>query len=402
MRHLPKLSEDTWYVGVNDRRKHLFENIWPLPEGVSYNSYVILDEKTVMLDTVDNFPMESYLDQVQFLLQGRTLDYLIINHMEPDHASGIQHIVRMFPNVTLVGNKKTFEFLKAYYGDFPNLLEVQDSATLDIGSRKLQFYFAPMVHWPEVMMTYDPKYKILYSADAFGSFGTLNGGVFDTHTDIENYWEEFTRYYSNIVGKYGVQVQKIMGRLSGLDVKIIAPLHGPIWTHPVSTKKALDFYDKWSKYETDKGVVIAFASMYGNTEVMADTIARELANMGIRNIRIHDVSKSHSSYIIRDIFKYRGVILGSPTYNADLHPNMKQLIDKLQHMGVKNHLYASFGTFTWAGQAVKKLTEFGQHIGWEQVYSPVEEQGSLKSDKFEQCVLLAQAMAEKLDSLYGK
>lgn len=397
IKKIPVIKENLFYVGVNDRKKNLFENLWPIDTGVAYNSYLVVDEKTALIDTVDANMIADFIDKVTQALGSKKLDYLVINHMEPDHCSGIRFIRQVFPDVTLVGNKKTFDMMKNYYGLDTNLLEVKDGDELVLGRRTLKFFFAPMVHWPEVMMAYEITEGTLFSADAFGSFGTLDGGITDEELNFAAYEEEYIRYYSNIVGKYGTPVQTALKKLSGVQVNMIAGTHGPVVKTKENIAKLVGWYDKWSKYETDKGVVVAFASMYGNTEAMAEVIARELAENGIRNIKMFDVSKTHPSFIIRDIFKYRGLILGSPTYNLELHPAMETLVAKLEHMGVKNRCYASFGSFTWAGKAARKLEEFGQRMTWDIASASVEEKGALKDEKFAECVALAKAMATMLN-----
>jgi flavorubredoxin len=246
------------------------------------------------------------------------------------------------------------------------------------------------------MMTWEKKDHILFTADAFGSYGTLDGGISDEDLDLSFFEDEFIRYYSNIVGKFSNPVQAILKKLKGMPFQIIASTHGPVFKKQETIQKMFSLYDKLSRNETDSGVVIAFASMYGNTEAMADVIARELAVQGIRNIRIYDVSKTHPSYIIRDIFKYKGLILGSSTYNLDLHPNMHTLISELEAIGIKNHVYGCFGTFSWAGRAAKKLEEFGLRMNWEMIATSIEEKGSLKIDKYNDCIALALAMANRL------
>lgn len=395
-RKIPMIADSTYYVGANDRKKHLFENLWPIENGVAYNSYIIKDEKTALIDTVDINVLDEFLAKIQAVLNGKTLDYLVINHMEPDHCSGITYIKSLYPEVKLVGNKKTFDFLDGFYGITDNLYEVKEGDELDLGSRKLKFIFAPMVHWPEVMMTYDTKEQTLFSADAFGCFGTLDGGVTDQELNLDYYWEDFIRYYSNIVGKFGGPVQKALSKCMTIPIKTIAATHGPIWKEESNIKKIVELYDKWSKYETEPGVVICYGSMYGNTEAMAELIARALSENGIKNIRIFDVSKTHPSYIIKEIFKYKGIIIGSSTYNTGLHPNVESLIIKLKNMNIKNHCFGAFGSFSWSGEATQYIYEFGEKMKWEIVSPAIKQKGSLNSDIYNECIDLAKTMAEKI------
>lgn len=388
------VTERIYWLGVNDRRKNLFENMWPLPNGVSYNSYLIKDEKTALLDTVEMGTDSGYLGWVESLLDGRELDYLIINHMELDHAGEIGAIVRRYPNVQIVGNQKTFKILEGYYGITKNLVDVCDGAELDLGYHKLKFVFTPWVHWPETMMTYDLTDGVLFSADAFGTFGTLDGGIFDDQIDFEIYREEMRRYYSNIVGKYSNMVQKALAKLAGVPVNYLCPLHGPIWRE--NPTKVIELYDRWSRYEAREGVVIIYASMYGNTAQTADYIARRLSQQGVKQIKVHDVSKTHLSYLISDIWKYKGVILGSCAYNTNMFPMMETLTRELEHMGVKNKYLGLFGSYSWNGGGVRNLTTFAENIGWEQVAPAADIFGTPTPEKLLACDDIAVAMAAKI------
>ena len=394
MYRLKTIAKDIYYVGVNDRQKALFENLWPLPQGVSYNSYLIVDEKTVLVDTVDICYSDIFLKKITDALNGRPLDYLIVNHMEPDHAGSIRLLRQQYPNVQIVGNKLTFGMLEGYHGITTGLHEVKEGDTLNIGSRQLSFYMAPMVHWPEVMVTYDAADKILFSADAFGTYGTLDGGVIDTEMNVERYWEEMVRYYANIVGKYGNAVQRALQKLSALDIQTICSTHGPIWREHIA--KAIDIYDRLSRYEGEEGVTVVYGSMYGNTEQMAETIASSLAANGVKNIVLHNVSKSASSYILKDIFKYKGVLIGCPTYSNRLFPEIASLLERIETREVKDRLFGYFGSFSWSGVAVKHLAAFGEKMKWTVVGEPVEQKQALKADKYEACWALGQAMAEQL------
>lgn len=394
MYKLKEIADKVYYVGVNDRQKALFENMWPLPYGVSYNSYLIVDEKTVLVDTVDVCYSDIFLKKIADALEGRSLDYLIVNHMEPDHAGSIRLLRQQYPDVQIVGNKLTFGMLDGYHGITTGLHEVKEGDTLNIGRHQLSFYMAPMVHWPEVMVTYDSTDKLLFSADAFGTYGTLDGGVIDEEMNVEHFWEEMIRYYSNIVGKYGNPVQRALQKLSALEIDTICSTHGPVWRK--YAKKAIDIYDRLSRYEGEDGVVVVYGSMYGNTEQMAEAIASSLSAHGVKNIVLHNVSKSPASYILKDVFKYKGLIIGSPTYSNSLFPEVEAILSKIEMREVKNRLYGYFGSFTWAGAAVKRLTAFGEKMKWETVGSPVEQKQGMKADKYEECWALGKAMAEQL------
>ena len=344
------------YVGVNDRNKHLFEGLWPLPYGVSYNSYLIDDETVALIDTVDACYFEVYLRKIKSIIGERPIQYLIINHMEPDHSGSIRLIKQHYPDIVIVGNKQTFGMIEGYYGVTGEQYVVKDDDFLALGHHKLRFYLTPMVHWPETMMTFDETEGVLFSGDGFGCFGTLDGGFLDTRINTDRYWDEMVRYYSNIVGKYGSPVQKALQKLGGLHITTICSTHGPVWTEYIS--KVIGIYDKLSRYAADEGVVIAYGSMYGHTEQMAEAIAAELSAQGIKNIVMHNVSKSNPSYIIADIFKYRGLIIGSPTYSNQIYPDIESLLSKILIREVKGRYLGYFGSFTWAGAAVKRMAEF--------------------------------------------
>lgn len=382
------------WIGVNDRRKTLFENMWPLDRGVSYNSYIIVDEKTALVDTIEDRAAGNYIERIEKLLDGKKLDYLIINHMEPDHSGEVKAIFDHFEGVTIVGNVKTFKMVEAYWGITDRLLTVDDGDTLNLGYHNLKFVMTPWVHWPETMMTYDQTEKILFSGDAFGSFGTLDGGIFDDEINFEFFEEEMRRYYSNIVGLYSNMVQKAFAKLSNVPLNVIAPVHGPIWRE--NPQKVLSLYDKWSRYEAEEGVVIVVASMYGNTELMADYIARRLAEKGIKNIRIHDVSRTHISHLISEIWKYKGLILGSCAYNGQMFPLMENLTRELTNMKIKQKYLGLFGSYSWNGGGVRNLMHFAEESGLELVAEPAEIFGKPMDDKYAQCDIIAQEMAEKL------
>ena len=394
MYKLKEIADKVYYVGVNDRQKALFENMWPLPYGVSYNSYLIVDEKTVLIDTVDVCYSDIFLKKVADALDGRSLDYLVVNHMEPDHAGSIRLLRQQYPDVQIVGNNKTFGMLEGYHGIKEGLFEVKEGDTLNTGRHELVFYMAPMVHWPEVMVAYDVTDKIVFSADAFGTYGTLYGGVIDTEMNVEHYWEEMIRYYSNIVGKYGSPVQRALQKLSGLDIQTICSTHGPVWREYAS--KAIDIYDRMSRYEGEEGVVIIYGSMYGNTEQMAEAIAASLADNGIKNIVMHNVSHTSHSFIIADVFKYKGLIVGCPTYNTQMYPEMEALLSKLASREIKGRYLGYFGSFTWASAAVKKIAEFNDKLKFEPVGNPVEMKHSMKAETNTQAKELAKAMADRL------
>lgn len=390
-----ELKGNVHYVGVNDRNKTLFENLWPLPYGVSYNSYLIADDDAVVLvDTVDVAFFEGYLKKIRAVIGDRKIDYLIINHMEPDHSGSISLIKQYYPDIVLVGNKKTFDMVDGYYGVGGERKVVAEGDSLKVGRHDLHFYLIPMVHWPETMVTFDSTDGILFSGDAFGCFGALNGGCIDKNINTEIYMGEMRRYYSNIVGKFGNPVQKALQKCSGLDIKMICPTHGPVWEEKISEVVAM--YDKLSRYEAEEGVVIAYGTMYGNTEQMAEAIAEELSAQGIKNIVMHNVSKTPHSFILADIFRYKALIVGCTTYNMHLYPEMEALLSKVAARDMKNRLIGYFGSFTWASAAVKKLGEYAAQLKFEVVGNPVEMKQSMSASSEQQARELAVAMADRL------
>ena len=391
-----EIANDIFYVGVNDRLKEKFENMLPLPFGVSYNSYLITDKKVALIDTVEIALGDIFIDKIQSQLKGRQIDYLIINHMEPDHSGSISLLRKYYPNVTLVGNKKTLEMVQGYYGIDDNTLEITDGETLSLGKHRLQFYLTPMVHWPETMMTFDETEKVLFSGDAFGCFGTLDGGVLDTQLNLDKYWDEMYRYYANIVGKYGAPVQKALQKLTPLDIQVICSAHGPVWKEQAS--KAVDIYDQLSRYEGKEGAVVVYGSMYGNTERMAEAVAQGLVQSGIKNVVMHNVAKSDASVILRDIFKYKGLVIGSPTYCNDLHPEIHSLLTKIEIRQVKKRVFAFFGSYSWAGITNKKLAEFGEKMKWRIIDVTVEEKMGLKDDNYLGCIQIGKNLGKILQT----
>ena len=391
-----EISENLFYVGVNDRTKNLFENLWPLPKGVSYNSYVLRDEKTALIDTVDISFTDVFLNKLEVVLDGRPLDYLIINHMEPDHSGALIFLLNKYPNIKIVGNARTADMLKGYYDITNNIQVIKDGDEISLGKNTLQFYLTPMVHWPETMMTYVKESKTVFAGDAFGTFGTLDGGVTDSQLNPDFYWDEMVRYYSNIVGKYGGPVQKALRKFKDVEINTICATHGPVWTEPENVSRVVALYDKLSNYEGDKGLVIAYGSMYGNTEQLAEAIASEAAANGVRNIVMHNLSKSNLSYVIQDIYKYKGLIIGSPTYDSKLYPAVQTLVNTLENKNLKNRYFGFFGSHSWAGTSVRILSDFADKMQFEKICCPIDMKQSLSKDVYEKAVILGKNMAEKI------
>ena len=392
------IAEQIYYVGVNDRQKEFFENYLPLPEGVAYNSYLIVDEKTALIDTVDISLTDVFFAKIDAILKGKVVDYLIVNHVEPDHAGAVGLLKQKYPNIQIVGNAKTFDMLNGYFGINTQLYEVKEGDSLSLGKRTLTFYMAPMVHWPEVMVTYENQDKILFSADAFGTFGTVDGDYSDVCLNTDKYWSEMRRYYACIVGKYGLPVQNVLKKLAALEIQTICSAHGPVWQKELS--KVIGLFDKWSRYEAEEeGVVIAYGSMYGNTQQLTEAVAEGIVAGGVKNTVIHNVSKTDTSFILSDIFKYKALIIGSPTYTGSVYPLIEKLLTAIEHRGIKNRLYSCYGSFTWAGAAVKRLTTFSQTMKWELIGNPVENKQAVFTEKYRAAYELGQAMAEKLITL---
>lgn len=397
MMYSVSISERVHWIGVNDRRTQLFENMWPLPNGVSYNSYIINDEKTALIDTVEGGSDSAYIDRIEKIIGDKPLDYLVINHMELDHSGQIEAVVRRWPDVTVVGNASTFKVLKAYYGEiFPNLVQLKDQDEISLGHHNLRFIFTPWVHWPETMMTYETTDKILFSGDAFGTFGTVDGLVLDRNIKFEYYESEMRRYYSNIVGKYSNMVQKAFAKLEGVEIETICSLHGPIWQQ--NAQRVMGLYDRWSKHDADDAVVVIYASMYGNGAITADYIAHSLAEKGINDIRVYDVSKTHLSYLISEIWRCRYVVLGSCAYNSEMFPLMQLLCNEVLLYKPKNKYLSLFGTYSWNGGGVKALKAFAETCEWEMVGEPAEIHGRPDGEKYAACDALADAIAAKFNS----
>ena len=354
-----KVTEDLYWVGGNDRRLALFENIHPISKGVSYNSYLLLDEKTVLFDTVDWSIGRQFLENVQAVLNGRNLDYLVINHMEPDHGASIEEIILRYPNVKIISTEKSFMLMRQFGFEIDGRIEeVAEGDTKSFGNHEVMFIAAPMVHWPEAMVSFDTTNGVLFSADAFGSFGALDGKLFNDEVDFEHDWiDEARRYYTNIVGKYGPHVQLLLKKASGIDIKMICPLHGPVWR--TNLGYFLDKYDKWSKYEPEeKGVMIVYASMYGNTESAVNSLATKFVEKGMKNVVMYDVSSTHVSNLISETFRISHVVLASVTYNLGIYPPMHNYLMDMKALNLQNRTFAIIENGSWACRSGNLIREF--------------------------------------------
>lgn len=392
-----KISDKIHYIGVNDRITHKFEGMWPLPYGVSYNSYIVTgEEKTAIIDGVEAGHALRQIELIKNILGDKQPDYLVINHMEPDHSGAIRMLRQAFPDIKITGNAQTISMVNGFYGIDCNTNVIKDGNTLSLGENTtLRFALTPMVHWPETMVTYLEEEKTLFSGDAFGCFGALNGAVIDHDMDTGRYFPEMLRYYSNIVGKYGMFVQKALKKLDGIELKTVCPTHGPVWREKIAD--VIDLYDKLSRYEPlDNGVTIVYGSMYGNTEFLAETAAEALAESGIKNISIFNASVTDISYIIAEIFRHRGLIVASPTYSDSLFPPIAAVMEAIALRGIKNRETAIFGSHTWSQKAIAAMTQHIETCGIDCVSEPVSIKQAPTSQQLEQCRNVAIELARKL------
>ena len=402
MHYVRKVTNDIYWVGANDHRLALFENIHPIPKGVSYNAYLMLDEQSVLFDTIDWSACRQLLDNIEYLLEGKPLDVLVINHMEPDHGASIEEILLRYPKVKVVSTEKSFMLMRQFGFDIEGheLIEVKEGDVMSFGKHEVTFIAAPMVHWPEAMVSFDLTEGVLFSADAFGSFIALDGKLFNDEVNFDRDWiDEARRYYTNIVGKYGPHVQALLDKAAGIvdQIKFICPLHGPIWRSDFGY--LLDKYQHWSSYEPeDKAVMIAYASMYGNTESVAQALAGKLVERGITNVQLYDVSNTHVSYLISEAFRVSHLVLASVTYNLDIYPVMKSFLHDMKALNVQNRMVALIENGSWATKSGDFMEEF---IDNEMKQMTILNQrlsiaSSLPSSKEEELDQLADAIADSV------
>lgn len=397
MHCVKKVTDDLYWIGGSDRRLALFENVYPIPRGVSYNSYVLLDEKPVLLDTVDASISGLFFENLEYVLNGRTLDYLIVNHMEPDHCAVIGDVVRRYPDVKLVCNAKTVPMLKQFF-NFPvedRTVIVKEMDTLCTGKHTFAFVMAPMVHWPEAMVSYDTVDKILFSADGFGTFGAINGNLFADEVNFERDWlDDARRYFINIVGKYGVQVQNLLKKAATLEIKMICPLHGPVWRENLGW--FIEKYDTWSSYKPeDQAVMIAYASIYGNTENAAEILASKLADKGVKNIAMYDVSVTDPSVIVSESFRCSHLVFAAPSYNGGIFTKMETVLSELKAHSLQNRTVAIMENGTWAPVAGRQMREI--FAGMKNI-ELLEEGVTIRSAVKEAQEASLEALAEKIAS----
>lgn len=397
-----KVTDDIYWVGANEHRLHLFENIHPIPRGVSYNAYLLLDEKTALFDTVDWAACRQLLENLDHLLNGRPLDYLVINHMEPDHGASIEEVLLRYPDVTIISTEKSFMLMRqfGFAVDSHPLMEVKEGDSISFGKHTVQFIAAPMVHWPEVMVSFDSTDGVLFSADAFGSFGALDGKLFADEVNFDRDWiDDARRYLSNIVGKYGPHIQLLLKKAAGIldQIHYICPLHGPVWRKDLGY--FIDKYDKWSRYEPEeKGVMIAYASMYGNTEAAAQALASRLCERGCTNVWMYDVSNTHISQLISESFRLSHIVLASVTYNLGIYPVMHNYLMDMKALNLQNRTFALIENGSWAcksgdlmqkfiNEELKNMTVLNERLSLA---------SSLLPDKAAELDMLADAIAESV------
>ena len=395
MQNTQPIQQDLIYVGASDRRLALFENVYPVPRGVSYNSYVLLDDKNVLFDTCDSSVSGQFFENVQAALEGRMLDYVVVHHMEPDHAATLMDILIPFPEATMVCTAKAAQMIEQFFGYKPEKMQVvKEGDEIVTGRHRLQFIMAPMVHWPEVMMTYDSTSKTLFSADAFGTFGALSGNFFADEVNFEHEWlNDARRYYINIVGKYGMQVQNVLKKAAALDIQMICPLHGPVWRENLGW--FIGKHDTWSRYEPeDRGVVIIYGSIYGHTEAAALRLGTLLAQRGVKNIKAYDASHTHASKLVAECFRASHVVLASSTYNNGLFTPIESLLADLKAHAWQRRTVALIENGSWAAQAAKLMrAELEQMKDIAIVGDPVSLKSAATPAQEEQLAALADAIA---------
>ena len=388
-----KISDSIFWVGVQDRETDLFEGLWNLPNGIAYNSYLITGDVNILIDTVKDQFIDSFLTRITRVLSGRPLDYVIINHMEPDHAGALSIVKRLYPGVKIVGNAKTAEMARDFFDINDNVITVKDGETITLGTRAFTFALTPMVHWPESMAAYEVAGKTLFSSDIFGGFGATEGGIFDDEADLELVTGEMMRYFVNIVGRFADPALKALAKIKPLDIRMICPSHGPVWRRDPA--HVVGLYEKWSRQETDDGVVVAYGSMYGNTKAIAENMARALSENGVSRVSVYDMARSELSIVATDIWRNAGLLLASCTYNMELYPPMARLISHLENKNMKGRHVGLCGTYGWAGTSLSVMSDFVERGKgkWKLVEPKLSIKTSPKGDEFEMIELLASNMA---------
>lgn len=396
MRCTRNIAKDVIWIGVDSRRLAFFEGVYKVPRGISYNSYLLLDEKTVLFDTVEQDVSPTFIENLEASLGARSLDYIVIHHMEPDHSATLVDVLAKYPKAKIVCNEKTKSMIEQFFDKRAECLLVKDGDTISVGTHTLRFVFAPMVHWPEVMMTFDETLGILFSADAFGTFGALNGAIFADEVDFDrDYLDEARRYYCNIVGKYGFQVQSVLKKLSSLNIKMLAPLHGLVWRE--NLEYYIDKYNLWSSYTPEvSGVMIAYSSIYGNTELAANILACRLKEAGI-SLAMYDTTVTDHSHILAEAFKYSHLVFASPTYNGGIFSTMDSLLREILSHNLNGRKIAFIENGTWSPMAAKKMREILAPLGKTTFIDiTLVIKSALRDDQYEKIENLAKAICKTI------
>ncbi len=391
-----KVADELYWVGVNDRKNDLFENYWPIPDGMSYNSYLIQDEKTALIDGVKEGFTEEYLGKLTSRIDITDIDYVVVNHMEPDHTGAYPALKRLNPEVTFVGTEKAKDLLEGFYGITEGVKTVEDGKTLNLGERTLEFVETPFVHWPETMMTYLQEERVLFSGDGFGAYGTLDGGIFADQASMEAYEDEALRYLSNIVGAYSTTLQAAIKKLSSYEIEVIAPTHGPIWRE--KKEEIFDLYDRFSSGEAEQGVTIVYGSMYGFTEKVTEQVALGAGSTGLKNLKVLDAAKKHPSYLISEAWKREGLIIGSPTYESRAFPPVSNFLKLAEKKKMKGKVTGAYGSFGWGGGSAQEIEETGESLNWDFLTSPLEFGGNPTEEELEEGFELGIKVAEAVNS----
>ncbi len=393
---MQKLTSDLYWIGMNDRTTDLFEGIWPLPQGVSYNSYLIDDDELVLIDGAKTDFEEELIENIEEIADPTEIDYILVNHMEPDHSGSLPTIRRLAPQAEIICTEKATGFLESFYGITENIETIEHGDELDIGKRTLKFFETPFVHWPETMMTYETSGKILFSGDAFGGFGALEGGIFDDQLELDFYKDEVLRYFSNIVGMYSSSVQAALEKLQNVNVEMVAPTHGPVWREEPET--IIELYDKWSSMEGEEGITLIYGSMYGNTAEMMESIAEGVRKCNCTNIRILDASRTHPSFLLMEAWRRQGLIIGAPTYDARIFPPVDNFLKLVQSKKLRDRVAGIFGSYGWSGGAVDRLESTISDLDWELVKPIAEFRGKPTEDELDKGRKLGEAVTEQVVS----
>lgn len=389
-----EIKPGVYWTGINDRTTDLFEGMWPLPNGISYNSYLIEDEKLALVDSVKSYFEKEFLEKIEEKIDPSDIDYIIVHHMEPDHSGALPTLRRLAPEAEIVCTEKALGFLESLYGITENIRTVETGDKLDLGDRTLQFFETPFVHWPETMMTYEPSEKILFTGDAFGGFGAMEGRIFDDQVDLEHYEGEILRYFSNIVGMYSPPVQAALRKLKDVEVNVVAPTHGPVWRSEPET--IIELYDKWSKMEGKKGVTLVYGSMYGNTEEMMEAVVDGIKSGGCKNLRILDAFRTHLSFLLSEAWRREGLIIGAPTYDARIFLPVDHFVELAKKKKLKNRVAGIFGSYGWSGGSVDQIKSTVEELDWELVEPIADFRGSPTEEDLEKGRELGKAVAERI------